>query len=236
MQYFSNFPKTLFLVKPAGYKQPAEYVSLTDITRNVRFKKEVIDNITLYDTYNIKEGDTPELISEKLYNTPYYHWVIMLLNDRYDYINDFPMSQATFDRYIEQKYSASYMESVYGTGPEGLIVDIVKDNASVDVEGIFALVNRQTPTQVVYRNIMSVWAYDDTLGIKVKRFLYTDQETDGSYRVNLLQWRIDFGAVPDVKVVTALNKEIEDNAKKAKIKVVTKDFLDLIMTNFKELM
>lgn len=241
MQYFSNFPKTLFLLKPAGYQTPAEYVALTDITRNVRFKKEVIDNITLYDTYNIKEGDTPEIVSEKLYGTPYYHWVIMLLNDRYDYINDFPMPQNVFDRYIKQKYGMeldgiSYVESVYGTGVEGLIVDLQRDGSSVDIEGTYELVNRQVPTQVTYRNIKSVWAFDDTLQIPVKRFLYTDTETNGSYRVNLSQWRIDFGAVPDLQIVTAYEKEVSENAKKAQIKVIDQNLLDVILTNFKELM
>lgn len=241
MQYFSNFPKTLFLVRPAGYQTPAEYVALTDITRNVRFKKEVIDNITLYETYNIKDGDTPELIAEKLYGSPHYHWVIMLLNDRYDYINDFPMQQKVFDDYINKKYDsvvvagAPYLQAVYGTSSEGLIVDLVKDRLSVEIEGNYRLINRAT-NQAEFRDIRSVWHTDSVLNIKVKKFMYTDHKTAGSYTVDLSKWRVDFGTVPGVSVITALAKELEENAKKARIKVISKQMLDRITSDFRELM
>lgn len=104
--YFSNFPQTLFLVTPPGYGKNAEYVSAVDITKNVRFKKEFLDKITIYDWYLIKESDTLEITSEKLYGSPYYHWVLMLLNDMYDYRTDFPMDSSTFDDYIKEKYGS----------------------------------------------------------------------------------------------------------------------------------
>jgi hypothetical protein len=104
--YFKNFPRIIYQVSPPGYKRPAEYVKLVDITTNIRFKKEVLDNITLYDYYHIQDGDTPEIISEKLYGSPHYNWIIMLLNDIYDYRKDFIMSTEVFDRYITEKYGS----------------------------------------------------------------------------------------------------------------------------------
>lgn len=241
MQYFSNFPKTLFLLKPASYQQPAEYVAITDITRNVRFKREILDNIVLYDTYNIKEGDTPEIVSEKLYDTPYYHWIIMLLNDRYDYVNDFPMPQYVFDRYIEKKYNQvqhenePYLESVYGTDAKGLLVDIVRDGNSVDISGNIVLVNKQTQESIT-KPIKSVWYNDPILGMPVKRFLYTDAPVNDSYVVDLKTWRVNFGAIPDEKPVYAFDKELDANLKKAQIKVISKELLQVVLTNFKDLM
>lgn len=104
--YFSNFPQTLFLVSPPGHAKPAEYVSVVDITKNVRFKKDVLDNISVYDWYLIKEGDTLEITSEKLYGSPYYHWILMLLNGMYDYRNDFPLEPAQFDAHMIEKYGS----------------------------------------------------------------------------------------------------------------------------------
>jgi len=99
--YFSNFPKIIYdFDLTAG----TDYKIVTDITRNVRFRKKILENISLYDYYDIAEGETPEIIAEKIYGTPYYHWVIMLANQRYDYVNDFPLSQLELDAYIDLKY------------------------------------------------------------------------------------------------------------------------------------
>ena len=99
--YFANFPK---IVYDFDLSNGIDYRIITDITRNVRVRKQIIENITLYDYYDIGEGETPEIISEKVYGTPYYHWVIMLVNQRYDYVNDFPLTQRELDAYIDQKY------------------------------------------------------------------------------------------------------------------------------------
>lgn len=99
--YFSNFPK---IVYDFDVSSGVDYKIVTDITRNVRFRKQILENISLYDYYDIAEGETPEIVSEKIYGTPYYHWVIMLANQRYDYVNDFPLSQLELDAHIDAKY------------------------------------------------------------------------------------------------------------------------------------
>lgn len=99
--YFSNFPTIVYDFNVNG---KTDYKVITDITRNVRFRKRVLENIALYDEYDIEDGETPEIISEKIYGTPFYHWVIMLVNQRYDYINDFPLTQRELDALVESKY------------------------------------------------------------------------------------------------------------------------------------
>lgn len=99
--YFSNFPT---VVHDFDLSNGKDYRLIADITRNVRLRKAILDNITLYDYYDIAEGETPEIISEKIYGTPYYHWIIMLANQRYDYIEDFPLAQ--FE--LESKIAALY--------------------------------------------------------------------------------------------------------------------------------
>lgn len=101
MSYFSNFPNILYPFKLNG---KITLIRVKDIALNVRVRKEIINNITLYDTYDIQDGDTPETIAEKLYGDAHLHWVIMLANDRYDFYNDFPLSSDALAAYIENKY------------------------------------------------------------------------------------------------------------------------------------
>lgn len=122
--YFKNFPTIKYEVAPAGYKTPAKNVALLDITTNIRFKKQILENITAYDYYTVEDGDTLEIISEKLYDSPNYNWLLMLLNDIYDYRSDFLMDQETFDRYIANKYLDCFLnEHDYVNNPNAEYAD-----------------------------------------------------------------------------------------------------------------
>lgn len=116
--YFERFPKIYYDFK-IGNNTDIKIV--TDITRNVRVIKDILSNITLYDEYDIKEGETPEIIADKFYGSPLYHWVVMLTNDRYDYINDFPLPQAELEKHIKEKYGS---RTVYFNVDDPLQVNI----------------------------------------------------------------------------------------------------------------
>lgn len=102
MSYFNNFPA--FLYDLSLTSEPAMTYTVRDITTNVRFRKDILTNVLAYEVYDIQDGESPEKLSETLYGSPYYHWVIMLINERYDYLNDFPMAQRELEALIDQKY------------------------------------------------------------------------------------------------------------------------------------
>ena len=67
--YFENFPKFAYDFDINGERK---VLIVSDITRNVRFRKDILSNVTLYDEYDIKEGETPEIVAEKLYGNSQY--------------------------------------------------------------------------------------------------------------------------------------------------------------------
>jgi hypothetical protein len=101
--YFDNFPTFLY---PFKVNNKTEYKLVRDISQNVRVRKEILANITLYDEYDIREGETPEIIAEKVYGSPLYHWVIMLCNERYNYVDDYPLTQYELEKHITAKYGS----------------------------------------------------------------------------------------------------------------------------------
>jgi len=95
---------------------------LTDITRNIRFRRDVLANITVYDFYDIIEGETPEIVAEQIYGNAEYHWIIMLVNERYDYLKDWPLTQPNLDQYIVDKYGATANNIHHYENENGVIV------------------------------------------------------------------------------------------------------------------
>lgn len=132
--YFENFPKFVYDFDIGGERKA---IIISDITRNVRFRKEVLSNIELYDEYDVVDGETPEIISEKVYGTSQYHWIIMLVNERYDYINDFPMTYTALLKHVEDKYGVgNENEPHHYVNERGFIVNS-------DVEGATPVSNLQ---------------------------------------------------------------------------------------------
>ena len=101
--YFQNFPTFLYAYQING---KTEYKLVTDVTENVRLRTQILANVTLYDEYDIRDGETPEIIAEKVYGNPLYHWVVMLCNQRYNYIDDFPLPVYELEQMITNKYGA----------------------------------------------------------------------------------------------------------------------------------
>lgn len=106
--YFKDFPQFLY---DFNYGDKIKTSIVRDITRNIRFRKEILENITLYDEYDVVDGETPEIISEKFYGTPEYHWVVMLANGKYDYRADFPLPEAVLQKHIADVYNPTLYSS-----------------------------------------------------------------------------------------------------------------------------
>ena len=96
---------------------------MTDLTRNIRFRRDVLSNVTVYDEYDIIDGETPEIIAEKIYGNSEYHWIIMLANDRYDYRNDFPLQTKDLEQYITDKYGSDADATHHYENEQGYVVD-----------------------------------------------------------------------------------------------------------------
>jgi hypothetical protein len=109
--YFRQFPQIYYDFPKLNSDNFLQI--LTDITTNVRVRKEALENVTIYDEYDIQEGETPEIIAEKVYGNPELHWVIMLVNQRYDYLADFPLTNIELNQLCIDTYGEDNLYNVH---------------------------------------------------------------------------------------------------------------------------
>ena len=100
MSFFSSFP-----LIPYDSVGNYNFKEVTNLLRRVRLRAKVKENVSIFDTYDVKNGETPEIIADKLYDDPKLHWIIMLLNNVTDRYHDWPMSEQQFNTYLNEKYS-----------------------------------------------------------------------------------------------------------------------------------
>ena len=97
--YFESFPKIFY--DSVGQGNPKV---VTNLLRRVAIRAKVKTNTMLYDTYDVKSGETPEIIADKLYQDPELHWIVMLVNNVTDRYHQWPMKEQQFNTYLNEKY------------------------------------------------------------------------------------------------------------------------------------
>ena len=99
MSYFDMFPQLFYDSKGDG-----KYTIMTNLLARVKLIDDVKLNIVDFDYYNVKDGETPEMIAHKYYGDINLHWTILTVNDVIDYYEDWPMSVQRFEQFVKDKY------------------------------------------------------------------------------------------------------------------------------------
>lgn len=124
MSYFKHFP----IVN--GYRMGGNEYLITDITRRTGFDFSGFDPDRVSIEYSIKEGETPEMIADRMYDSADLYWIIMMFNQIHDINDGWPLSQAALDLYIDRKYTDPNAIHHYESIATGLVVD--SDHVSYD--------------------------------------------------------------------------------------------------------
>ena len=100
MSYFSKFPLLTYDIKGNKVRK-----LLPDILRRVKLRASIKSGGMLFDKYDVKEGEKPEDVAFKWFGDAELHWVILMTNNVTDRYYDWPMNQAQFAEYLNDKYS-----------------------------------------------------------------------------------------------------------------------------------
>jgi hypothetical protein len=101
MSIYTYFPKINYKID--------EYDSLRaiDITSAIKIKDYLKSyRGILFTPYIVKNGDRPDIVSNKLYGNPNYDWIILIANDMYSVYDDWPKNSFDLDAFIIEKYGS----------------------------------------------------------------------------------------------------------------------------------
>ena len=79
-------------------------VAITDFLRRVSISDKFRENSVVLEDYFIQDGETPEQVSYKLYGTPAYHWVILMVNDITNPREEWPILDSKVTDLVYLKY------------------------------------------------------------------------------------------------------------------------------------
>lgn len=262
--YFKDFPKFLYDFNYGDNKTKTSLVR--DITRNIRFRRDVLANITLYEEYDIIDGETPEIIAEKFYGTPEYHWVVMLANERFDYTSEFPLMEPELERHIKTYYNENALYDSWSilaaTNPRGGSYSIVvpmKEGQLYDPDYYTARVtfflSGKTTTKSFTYTFDTLAANERVYDEANRRFIYhlphgevLSGDVSGALRVrtegqeyNPVYWINEKGlrvnrGTPGAVEISGVQHHRRENDRKRRIKLISPDLLATVLRNYKELL
>jgi len=208
-KYFSYFPTTPYIKDDDS----SDLDTLTNITARFGFEESFKENNSAYYEYEVRDGDTPEVIASKIYGDSEKHWIILSFNDITDPNYDWPLEQRTLVRFIDAKYTANADTANGQTGivwskaniKEYYKVETTTHNASETIT-----INKYEIDANTYANVSS----STTSGFELE---------DGSF--------IDIAVSKETK--TYYDYEIEENEKKRNIKILKPEFVSAVVQEFR---
>ena len=102
MQYFDTLPKIL------QYDNVGTGRVFTNLLARASIIPELLKNPALHYSYDIQEGDTPEIIAHKYYGDSYRYWMVLLANEILDPQWGWPMNNTVFNDYLISKYGQAF--------------------------------------------------------------------------------------------------------------------------------
>ena len=208
-RYFNFFPKTTYIKS----SDSTEIDVLTNITSRFGFEQSFKENTSIFYEYEVRDGDTPEIIANKIYGDSEKHWVILSLNNIVDPNYDWPLEQRTLVRFIDEKYTAN---ADTANGQSGLVWS--KSNIK-EYYTIETTTHNASETNTVNRYQVDA----NTFANVAPTFTPSVALQDGSF--------IDVEVSKETK--TYYDFEIEDNEKKRRIKILKPEFVFAVDQEFR---
>jgi hypothetical protein len=199
MRYFEFLPTELYKLS-----NNTSLNVVTNITSRVKINDALKTNSSSYYEYIVSEGETPEIIADKIYRNSNRHWIILLMNDIIDPQFDWPLNNDSLNHYIEKKY-----ELLANGNP---VLNWTKTNT----KGYFKIesrINVETKNQKVDIIQVDQSTYSNVVSSQI---LITTQNGES---INI---------ITDKKTLTYYEYEAQLNERKRSIKLLKPEFVELV--------
>lgn len=119
MAYFRNFPLTQYRFgtssDTATIQQLSAYVEVIDLVK---------DDIAYYNLYEVRDGERPDVLSQRLYGDQQFYWTFYMLNDDIRR-QGWPLSTRELEEFLVEEYTnwtLTTQNDIFNTFKEGQVV------------------------------------------------------------------------------------------------------------------
>lgn len=196
MSYFNELPNLEVVSRFPNQSSNQDYTTIKNLWRRAKLREDIANAITAFNYYQIKEGERPDQIAEKVYGDPELDWVILITNNITNVNNEWPLDNESFYNYLLDKYgSETAIQDIHHTEtveqrdnfnrlviPGGLQVD-----SQLEAPNSFI-----TNSNITNYELSSYLALDDNTEVKINLIqalnIKQNQEGDVLYLITNIQF------------------------------------------------
>jgi hypothetical protein len=98
MSYFGYLPNTIYRLNTPGD------VAAKNILVRAKIRDSLVESESTFLDYNIRDGETPESLSHRVYGRSDYHWIILMFNEIHNVYSQWPMSVNDLENMMVREY------------------------------------------------------------------------------------------------------------------------------------
>ena len=104
MSYFRELPNLYYQSQSSDRTSSKDYVLVKNLFRRTKLRDDLQNVFTIFDKYQIEQGERPDTIAEKLYGDSGLDWVVMLTANIINVRDQWPLSDGELYNYVDEKY------------------------------------------------------------------------------------------------------------------------------------
>lgn len=192
--YFSYLPNFDYVNRIPSDQSISSYTEVKNLFKRVKLNSDLFQNLTNFTKYQIVGDERPDNVSNKVYDTPSYDWIVLLSNNIINIQDEWPMSNRTFELYMNKKYGVTNYDGIHHY--ETIEVKDSSNNFTVLKKGL------EVPSDY------SITFFDGALGkestitdtnVGVTNFEYESKIQDEKRSIFLLRSDLIQTAIKDIK-------------------------------------
>jgi len=204
MGYFRELPNVAVSSRLIEKRSSQEYVIAKNIFRRIKILNSISDNVSLYNKYQIYEGERPDTVAKELYENSELDYVVILSSGITNIRDQWPLSNHFLYEYALEKYGEKlnalhHYETIEVRDqwnrlilPAGLTVD---ENFKIDGPGNQFPVGtkwkamRESGSITLSQNTLGGSASEllNTIAVGISNYEYEDRLNEEKRQINVLK-------------------------------------------------
>jgi hypothetical protein len=104
MTYFRELPNLEYQSFLSDQRSSNDYLLVKNIFRRVKLRDDLQNVFTVFNKYQIKDGERPDTVAKEVYGSTQYDWIVLISAGIINVRNEWPLSDKQIYDYAEEIY------------------------------------------------------------------------------------------------------------------------------------
>ena len=102
--YFRNLPDFFYVNRNDTQRETENYSIVKNFFKRAKLRGDIFENLTFFEKFIVQGDDRPDNVADTVYGDSTLDWVVLLSNNIINVQSEWPLSQADFFTYLNEKY------------------------------------------------------------------------------------------------------------------------------------